>query len=135
VILSLQTRLGDLATAVATDVKQLRVWITGSSSGALTGLTTTTKTDIVSAINEINAKPTSGAPPDATETARGVIELATLAEVATGTDAVRAVTPAGVRQERKRFALIFSGLASRQLWIPWTSWLLPWATMLTLPPQ
>jgi hypothetical protein len=101
VILSLQTRLGDLATAVATDVKQLRVWITGSSSGALTGLTTTTKTDIVSAINEINAKPTSGAPPDATETARGVIELATLAEVATGTDAVRAVTPAGVRQERE----------------------------------
>jgi phage-related tail fiber protein len=101
VILSLQTRLGDLATAVATDVKQLRVWITGSSSGALTGLTTTTKTDIVSAINEVNAKPTSGAPPDATETARGVIELATLAEVATGTDAVRAVTPAGVRQERE----------------------------------
>jgi phage-related tail fiber protein len=101
VILSLQTRLGDLATAVATDVKQLRVWITGSSSGALTGLTTTTKTDIVSAINEVNAKPTSGAPPDATETSRGIIELATLAEVATGTDAVRAVTPAGVRQERE----------------------------------
>jgi len=35
----------------------------------------------------------------ATETAQGVIELATLAEVATGTDVVRAVTPAGLAQQ------------------------------------
>lgn len=98
--MSLQTRLSDLVTAVATDIKQLRVWITGSSSGDLTGLTTTTKTDVVSAINEVNAKPTSGSPVDATTSVKGVVELADLAEVAAGVDVVRAVTPQGVRQER-----------------------------------
>jgi hypothetical protein len=97
--LSLQTRLSDLITAVGTDVKQLRTWISGSSSGNLTGLTTTDKTSLVAAVNEVNAKP-GGTPPDATTTVKGIIEIATLAEVATGTDSVRSVTPAGVRQER-----------------------------------
>lgn len=99
-IVSLQTRLNDLITSIGTDYKQLRTWITGSSSGDLTGLTTATKTDLVAAVNEVNAKPSGGAPPDASETVKGVVELATLAEVATGTDTVRAVTPEGVRQER-----------------------------------
>lgn len=98
--MSLQTRLGDLITAVGTDIKQLRTWITGSSSGNLTGLTTTDKSNLVSAINEVKAG-SSGAPPDASETVKGIIELASLDEVATGTDVVRAVTPAGVRQERE----------------------------------
>lgn len=96
--MSLQTRIGDLITAVGTDIKQLRTWITGSSSGDLTGLTTTDKTSLVAAINEVDAQ--SSAPPDASETVKGLVELATLAEVATGTDALRAVTAAGVRQER-----------------------------------
>lgn len=98
-ILSLQTRISDLITAIGTDIKQLRTWVTGSSSGNLTGLTTTAKGDLIAAINEVNAKPSS-APADASETVKGIVELATLAEVATGTDSVRAVTPAGVRQER-----------------------------------
>lgn len=98
--MSLQTRLSDLITAIGTDYKQLRTWITGSSSGSLAALTTTTKTDLISAINEVNAKPTNGAPPDATTAVKGVVELATLAEVEAGVDAVRAVTPEGVRQER-----------------------------------
>lgn len=98
--MSLQTRLSDLITAIGTDYKQLRTWISGSSSGDLTGLTTAIKTDLVAAINEINAKPTSGAPPDATTAVKGVVELATLAEVAAGVDTVRVVTPEGVRQER-----------------------------------
>lgn len=98
--MSLETRLSDLVTAIGTDIKQLRTWITGSSSGSLTGLTTTTKTDLISAINEVNAKPTSGSPADASTTVKGIIEIATLAEVTTGTDTVRAVTPEGVRQER-----------------------------------
>lgn len=99
--MSLQTRLSDLITSIGTDYKQLRTWITGSASGDLTGLTTTTKTDVVAAINEVNAKPSSGAPaPDASTTVKGIVELATLAEVATGTDLSRAVTPEGVRQER-----------------------------------
>lgn len=95
--MSLQTRISDLITAVGTDVKQFRTWITGSSSGTLAGLTTTTKTDLIAAINEVNAKP---APPDANTTTKGLIEIATLAEVATGTDSVRAVTAQAVRQER-----------------------------------
>lgn len=98
--MSLQTRLQDLATAIGTDIKQLRTWITGSASGDLTGLTTTAKTSLVAAVNEVNAKPSGGTPADASETVKGIVELATLAEVATGTDAVRAVTPEGVRQER-----------------------------------
>lgn len=96
--MSLQTRISDLITAIGTDYKQLRSWITGSSSGDLTGLTTTDKTSLVAAINEVEANvPTV---PDASTTVKGSVELATLAEVATGTDTVRAVTPEGVRQER-----------------------------------
>jgi hypothetical protein len=97
--MSLQTRISELITAVGTDVKQLRTWITGSSSGDLTGLTTTAKTSLVAAVNEVNAKP-AGNPPTASVTTQGIIEIATLAEVATGTDTARAVTPEGVRQER-----------------------------------
>lgn len=96
--MTLQTRLGDLITALGTDYKQLRTWITGSSSGDLTGLTTTDKTSLVAAINEVDAQSTS--PPDASVTVKGLIEIATLAEVTTGTDTARAVTPEGVRQER-----------------------------------
>jgi phage-related tail fiber protein len=96
---SLQTRISDLITAVGTDIKQLRTWITGSSTGDLTGLATDTKTDLVSAINELHGQQGSGAP-DASETVKGIAELATLAEVATGTDTTRIVTAAGVRQER-----------------------------------
>jgi hypothetical protein len=100
--MSLQTRIGDLITAVGTDIKQLRTWITGSSSGSLTGLTTTTKTDLVAAINEVNSLAGTGGATvsPASETVAGIVELATLAEVATGVDTGRAVTPEGVRQER-----------------------------------
>lgn len=96
--MSLQGRLSDFITAVGTDYKQIRTWISGSSSGDLTGLTTTDKSSLVAAINEVDASAVS--PPDASTTVKGIIEIATLAEVATGTDSVRAVTPAGVKQER-----------------------------------
>jgi hypothetical protein len=99
--LSLQTRLSDLITAIGTDYKQLRTWITGSNTGTLATLTTTAKADLIAAINEVNAKPSGGSTVvDASETEKGIIELATLVEVATGTDVLRAVTPAGARQER-----------------------------------
>ena len=91
-ILSLQIRLSDLITAVGTDIKQLRTWLTGSSSGNLTGLTTTAKSDLVSAINEVKAG-SAGAPPAASETVSGILELATQTETNTGTDDARAVTP------------------------------------------
>lgn len=97
--MSLQTRLGDLITVIATDYKQLRTWITGSSAGDLTGLTTADKTSLVAAINEVGGA-VPPAPPDATTAVKGIIEIATLAEVAAGADTARAVTSEGVRQER-----------------------------------
>lgn len=90
--MSLQTRLGDLITAIGTDYKFLRSMITGSSTGDLTGLTTTDKTSVVAAINETKAG-NAGSPPDSSETVKGIIEIATQAEVTTGTDDVRALTP------------------------------------------
>lgn len=96
--MSLQTRISDLITAIGTDYKTILTYITGSSSGDLTGLTTTDKTSLVAAVNEVNASAVST--PDASTTVKGKIEIATLAEVTTGTDTVRAVTPEGVRQER-----------------------------------
>jgi len=96
--MSLQTRLSDFITAVGTDYKQLRTWITGSSTGDLTGLTTTNKTSLVAAVNEVKAGSSAAVP--ATTTSAGIAEIATLAEVTTGTDATRFVTPEGVRQER-----------------------------------
>lgn len=89
---SLQTRITDLATAIGTDIKQLKVWLTGSSSGNLTTLTTTDKTSIIAAINEVKASAT-GSPPAATETTAGVAEVATQAETNAGTDDARMVTP------------------------------------------
>lgn len=97
--MTMMNRLADLITAIGTDYKQFRTWITGSTTGDLSTLTTVNKTSLLAAINEVNGKPSS-APPDATDTVKGVVELATLAEVAAGTDTVRAVTSAGVRQER-----------------------------------
>jgi hypothetical protein len=96
--MSLQTRLSDLITSIGTDYKQLRTWITGSTTGTLATLTTTDKSSLVAAINEVDAS--SATVPDATEAVKGIAELATLAEVAAGTDTTRIVTAAGVRQER-----------------------------------
>jgi hypothetical protein len=98
--MSLQTRISDLITAIGTDIKQLRTFITGSSSGDLTALTTTAKTSVVAAINEVDANADANVTPSSSTTVQGKIEIATLAEVATGTDTARAVTPEGVRQER-----------------------------------
>lgn len=100
--MSLQTRLSDLITAIGTDYKQLRTWITGSGSGTLSALNTTDKTSVIGAINEVKATADSagGTVPDATTAVAGKVELATLAEVAAGLDTTRAVTAEGVRQER-----------------------------------
>lgn len=108
--MSLQIRLGDLITAMGTDYKQLRTWISGSSSGTLAALTTTDKSSLVAAINEVKAA--SATVPDASETVKGIAEIATLAEVATGTDTVRFVTPEGVRQERTALKTELLGGAS-----------------------
>lgn len=46
-------RLQDLATAIGTDVKTLRTFLTGSPNGDLTGLATTAKANLVAALNEV----------------------------------------------------------------------------------
>lgn len=98
--MSFQTRVADFITAVGTDYKRVMTFITGSSTGDLTGLTTTAKGSLISAINEVNGKAAPAATA-ATETVAGVGEIATLAEVAAGADHTnKFVTPAGVRQER-----------------------------------
>lgn len=99
--MSLQLRLGDFITAIGTDYKQLRSWITGSTSGNLTGLTTTDKASLLGAINEVNAKP-SAAP--ASEVVAGVAEFATQAETTTGTDDGRTVTPLKLAQKLTAWA-------------------------------
>ncbi len=98
--MSLQSRISDLITAIGTDIKQLRTWITGSASGDLTGLTTTNKTSLVAAVNEIN----SGAVGSASETVAGKIEIATQAETNTGTDDVRAITPLKLQTRMAAYA-------------------------------
>lgn len=92
--MSLQTRLSDLITAVGTDYKNFKTWMFGSTSGSLADLSTTDKSSFVGAINELKAS--SGTPADASTTVKGVVELADNSETITGTDAVRAVTPAGL---------------------------------------
>lgn len=76
--MTMQTRLSDLITALGTDYKQFRTWITGSTTGDLTGLTTTNKTSLVAAINEVDANAVP--PPDSTTTVKGIAERATDAE-------------------------------------------------------
>lgn len=90
--MSLQIRLTDFVTAVATDIKALRTSVSGDATGALTGLSTTAKTSLIAAINEVNAKP-STAPSDSSETVKGIIEIATQAETDAGTLDTLAVTP------------------------------------------
>lgn len=89
-----ETQVDALAAAIATAHNTHKTQI-----GTLATLTTTDKSNLVAAVNEVKAS-SSGAPPSASETVAGVVELATTAEATTGTDTTRAVTPAGVKAVR-----------------------------------
>lgn len=102
--MSLASRLGDLATAVATDVKLLRTYISGSSTGDLSGLNTTTKVSLVAAINEAATTGGAGSPPNASEATAGVAQVATTAEVTAGTIDTDMVTPLKLQQKLTAFA-------------------------------
>jgi len=52
--MSLSTNVTNLATRIATEVKALRTLINGNAAD-LSALTTTSKTSVVSALNEVNA--------------------------------------------------------------------------------
>ena len=95
--MSLATNIANAFTRVGTEFKAIRTLIGGSGTASISALTTTDKSSLVAAINEVKAG-SAGAPPDASTTTKGIIEIATLAEVTTGTDTVRAVTPQGVKQ-------------------------------------
>ncbi len=101
--MSLQTRLSDFVTAVGTDYKQLRTWNSGSSSGTLTGLTTTDKTSLVAAINETKAG-NSGTPASATETTAGIAQVATQTETTAGTIDTDMVSPLKLQQKLTAWA-------------------------------
>jgi len=51
--MSLASRISDLTTRVATEFKTVKSKIAGNNSGDLSGLTTTVKTSILAAINEL----------------------------------------------------------------------------------
>jgi hypothetical protein len=101
--MSLQIRLSDFITSVGTDYKQFRTWITGSAAGDLTGLTTTAKTSLLAAVNEVNAK-VPPAPPASTELVAGVIQIATQAETDAGLVDTDAVTPLKFQTRMAAFA-------------------------------
>jgi hypothetical protein len=90
--MSLVTKLQDGFTRVGTEFKSIRTLIGGTATADISGLTTTDKSSIVAAINEVKAGAT-GSPPSASETTAGVAELATQTETNTGTDDARIVTP------------------------------------------
>lgn len=93
--MSLTSQISSAFTRVGTEFKTIRTLIGGSGTADISSLTTANKTSLVAAINEVKAS-SSGAPPQASTTAAGVVELATTSEATTGTDTERAVTPAGV---------------------------------------
>lgn len=53
--MSLQSNLSSLATRIATEFKTVKTLISGNNQGTLTGLTTTNKSNLVAAINEVKA--------------------------------------------------------------------------------
>jgi hypothetical protein len=101
--MSLATNVSNLATRVATEFKTIRTIITGSGTGTLSGLTTTDKTSVVAAINEVKAG-NSGSPADASESVKGIAEIATQAETTTGTDDARIITPLKLTQRLTAWA-------------------------------
>lgn len=58
--MTLQTRLADLTTRIATEAKALRTLINGNAAD-LSALTTTAKTSIVAALNELQSEVTNAA--------------------------------------------------------------------------
>ena len=51
--MSLQTKVSDLVTRIATEFKTVKTLISGNNSGTLSSLTTTNKSSLLAAVNEI----------------------------------------------------------------------------------
>lgn len=96
--MTLQLRIGDLITAIGTDYKAIKTMITGSPSGTIAGLTTTDKTSLVAAVNEVKAG-IGGAgwvAVDATTTTKGIATLATNAEALAMVSIVDTLSPSNL---------------------------------------
>ena len=70
--------------------------VTGSDALLYVSVQDSTNVDPVNDSDESHWKPLNTPPPNASATERGIVELATDAEVATGIDTTKAVTPAGL---------------------------------------
>ena len=70
--------------------------VTGSDALLYVSVQDSTNVDPVTDSGESHWKPLNTSPPNASATERGIVELATDAEVATGIDTTKAVTPAGL---------------------------------------
>lgn len=90
---TLESRLNDLITAIGTD------WKTFNTSIGVIGNLATTATNLVAAINEVKATAdaaVAGTAPDATETVKGIIEIATNAEALAMAATAQALVPANL---------------------------------------
>lgn len=94
---TLETRLRDLATRVGTECKALRTFINGNAAD-LSALTTTAKTSLVAAVNEVNAKPAGATINDAATNGTSVwSSTKTSGQITTQVNAVLgAATPAAL---------------------------------------
>lgn len=90
--MSTQTRQQAFLTELGTDWKNIRTQIFGNLTNTLASLNTTDKSSIIAAINEVKAS-ASGAPPDATESVKGVSTFATQAETNAGTVDTKFLSP------------------------------------------
>ena len=70
--------------------------VTGSDARLYVSVQDSTNVDPVNDSDESHWKPLNTPPPNASATERGIVELATDSEVATGIDTTKAVTPAGL---------------------------------------
>ena len=70
--------------------------VTGSDARLYVSVQDSTNVDPVNDSDESHWRPLNTPPPNASATERGIVELATDAEVATGIDTTKAVTPAGL---------------------------------------
>lgn len=78
--MSLSTNVSDLATRIGTEAKALRTLINGNAAD-LSALTTTAKTNLVAAINEVDAAVGAGSPTELTDLTDVVISAAALGKI------------------------------------------------------
>lgn len=75
---TLAQRLQDFATAIGTDVKTLRTFLTGSANGNLNGLATTAKNSLVAALNEVRQQAIDAASTGGAQISDGAAALGTV---------------------------------------------------------